>query len=142
MSGQAIGARGKAAQVPSPDTARAFKGDDRKAAIGKKFMMDRLIYRLRVWRFGYACRHNPERIGFEVRLMLANLPETDRWTHLRELAFSETSGRFPRALGAVAASRWKITNKAEVARVFESLTKEQQKRIYAAVDFILPRPRG
>lgn len=105
-------------------------------------MMDRLIGRLRVWRFGYVCRHNPERIGFEVRRMLADLPETARWAQMRDLALSESVGRFPHALGAVAASRWKITNNAEVVRVFESLTEVQQERIYAAVDFILPRSRG
>lgn len=105
-------------------------------------MMNRLIGRMRVWHFGYVCRHDPERIGAEVRRVLAGLPEAARWAHLRDLALSETSGRIPRALGAVAASRWKITSNAEVARVFESLTEDQQERIYAAVDFILPRPRG
>jgi hypothetical protein len=108
----------------------------------KAFMMDSLIGRLRVWHFGYVCRHHPERIGIEVRRMLAGLPETARWAHMRDLALSESSGRFPRALGAVAASRWKISNNAEVARVFESLTEDQQERIYSAVDFILPRPRS
>jgi len=108
----------------------------------KAFMMDGLIGRLRIWHFGYVCRRDPARIGFEVRRMLADLPETVRWSHLRDLALSETFGRFPRALGAVAASCWKITNDAEVVRVFESLTEDQQERIYAAVDFILPRPRG
>jgi hypothetical protein len=108
----------------------------------KAFMMDSLIGRLRVWHFGYICRRHPERIGLEVRRMLADLPEATRWAHLRDLALSETSGRLPRALGAVAASRWKITNHAEVARLFESLTEDQQERIYSAVDFILPRSRG
>jgi len=108
----------------------------------KAFMMDGLIGRLRIWHFGYVCRRDPARIGFEVRRMLADLPETARWAHLRDLALSESVGRFPHALGAVAASRWKITNSAEVVRVFESLTEVQQERIYAAVDFILPRSRG
>jgi hypothetical protein len=105
-------------------------------------MMKGLIGRLRVWRFGYVCRNDPERIGVEVRRMLADLPETARWAHLRDLAFSESSGRLPRALNAVAATRWKITDSAEVTRVFESLTEAQQERIYAAIDFILPRRRG
>jgi hypothetical protein len=108
----------------------------------KAFMMDRLIGRLRVWRFGYVCRHHPERIGIEVRRMLADLPESARWAQMRDLALSESVGRFPHALGVVAASCWKITNDAEVVRVFESLTEDQQERIYAAVDFILPRSRG
>lgn len=104
-------------------------------------MLERLFSRLRIWHFGYVCRNDPERIGFEVRRMLADLPESLRWAHLRDLAFSETSGRFPRALGAVAASRWKIRSSTEVARVFDSLTADQQERIYVAVDLILPRTR-
>ena len=104
-------------------------------------MLDNLIARLRIWHFGHVCRNDPERIGLEVRRMLADLPDSVRWAHLRDLAFSETHGRLPRALSAVAASRWNIRSSAEVARVFDSLTEDQQERIYVAVDLILPRTR-
>ena len=105
-------------------------------------MFDRLIRRLRIWHFTYTCRHDPERIGFEVRRMLVELRGPARWVHMRELMLSESAGSYPRALGVVAASRWKITDTTEVARVFASLTADQRERIYAAVDYILPRHRG
>ena len=105
-------------------------------------MMDGLISKFRIWHFGYVCRRDPERIGRELRRMLVEFQGSTRWAHARELMLSERVGTSPPALGAVAASRWKITNSAEVARVFESLTEEQQVRIYSAVNFILPRRRG
>ena len=105
-------------------------------------MMDLLISKFRIWHFGYVCRRDPERIGLELRRMLVELQGSARWAHARELMLSERVGTSPPALGAVAASRWKITNSAEVARVFESLTEEQQVRIYSAVDFILPWRKG
>jgi len=105
-------------------------------------MMDRLISKFRIWHFGYTCRHNPERIGFELRRMLVELRGPDLRAQTLDLMFSEREGTFPGALGAVAASRWKITNSAEIARVFESLTEEQQDRICSAVNIIFSWRRG
>jgi hypothetical protein len=105
-------------------------------------MMDGLISKFRIWHFSYTCRHNPERIGFELRRMLAELQGPDRWAHTRDLMIYERVGTYPGALGAVAASRWKITNSAEIARVFESLTEEQQDRICSAVNLIFSWRRG
>lgn len=101
-------------------------------------MMDRLTSRIRIWHFSYVCRHDPERIGMELRRMLADVQGPARWILARELMLSERDGAFPGALGAVAASRWKITSSAEIARVFESLTEEQQARILSAVNSLLP----
>src|SRR5207344_743232 len=36
-------------------------------------MMDGLISKFRIWHFGYVCRRDPERIGFELRRMLVEL---------------------------------------------------------------------
>ena len=105
-------------------------------------MMDGLISKFRIWHFGYVCRRDPERIGRELRRMLVEFQGSTRWAHARELLLSERVGTSPPALGAVAASRWKITDSAEMERVFESLTEEQQARICSAVNFILPRRRG
>ena len=74
--------------------------------------------------------------------MLVELRGPARWAHMRELMLSEHGGAYPRALGAVAASRWNITSSAEVARVFESLTEEQREKIYSAVNFILPERKS
>jgi len=105
-------------------------------------MMDRLISKFRIWHFGYTCRHNPERIGFELRRMLVELRGPDLRAQTLDLMFSEREGTFPGALGAVAASRWKITNSADIARVFESLTDEQRGRLYFSMRSILLWCRG
>lgn len=118
----------------------------RKSSIGcsserllrETYMMDRLTSKFRIWHFSFVCRHDPERIGIELRRMLVDLQEPARWTLVRELMLSQRVGALPGALGAVAASRWKITNSAEIARVYESLTEAQRDRIYAAVDFMFP----
>ena len=105
-------------------------------------MMDRVISKFRVWHFGYTCRRDPERIGLELRRLLVELRGADLRAQTLDLMLSERVGTFPGALGAVAASRWKITNGAEIARVFESLTDEQQGRLCSAVSLILPWRRG
>jgi len=105
-------------------------------------MMDRLISKFRIWHFGYTCRHDPERIGIELRRMLVELRGPVIRAHTLALMRSERVGTLPGALGAVAASRWSITNSAEIARVFESLTDEQQRRLYSAVSSILPWRMG
>jgi hypothetical protein len=105
-------------------------------------MMDGLISKFRIWHFSYTCRHDPERIGIELRRMLVDLRGPARWILARELMLSQRVGAHPGALGAVAASRWKITNSAEIARVFESLTEEQQDRICSAVNLIFSWRRG
>jgi len=142
MAGQAIGAKGQAARCRFPDTPRASIHRDIEAPLEEASMLDRLIRRFRIWHFTHTCRHDPERIGFEVRRMLVELRGPARWAYMRELMLSESASSYPRALGVVAASRWKITDSAEVARVFESLTADQRERVYAAVDYILPRHRG
>jgi len=105
-------------------------------------MMGCVISKFRIWHFSYVCRHDPERIGFELLRMLVEFQGPARWAHTRDLMFYERVGTFPGALGAVAASRWKITDSAEIARVFESLTEEQQERICSAVNFIFSWHRG
>jgi len=105
-------------------------------------MMDRLISKFRIWHFGYTCRHDPERIELELRRMLVELRGPVMRAHTLALMRSERVGTLPGALGAVAASRWSITNSAEIARVFESLTDEQQRRLYSAVSSILPWRMG
>ncbi len=45
---------------------------------------------------------------------------------------------FQGVLAAVAASRWQITDEADVTRAFASLTDEQQRKLHAAVNFMLP----
>lgn len=139
MTGQAIGARGKAARVRLPDTPQPPSRQDLGVPFTKTSMLDRLISRYRVWHFGYTCRHDPERIGQEFRRLLIEHRAPEQWAHMRGLMLSESAGMFPRALGAVAASRWKITDSDEVGRVFESLTEAQQERIYTALNPILPR---
>jgi len=101
-------------------------------------MMDWLTGRFRIWHFSYVCRHQPERIGIELRRMLVDVRGPARWTLARELRLSRREGAIPGALAAVAAFHWKITNSAEIARVFNSLTEEQQARLHSAVKSILP----
>ena len=104
--------------------------------------MNRLISKFRIWHFGYTCRHDPERIELELRRMLVELRGPVMRAHTLALMRSERVGKLPGALGAVAASRWKFTNSAEIARVFKSLTDEQQSRLCSAVSLILPWRRG
>lgn len=101
-------------------------------------MMDRVIRKFRVWHFGYTCRRDPERIGFELRRMLVELRGAELRDQALDLKLSEREGKFPGALGAVAEFRWKITNRAEIASVFESLTDEQKDRLCSAVSVIFP----
>jgi hypothetical protein len=105
-------------------------------------MMDRIISQIRVWHFGHTCRRDPARIGLELRRLLVELRGAELRSQALDLKLSGNGGKFPGALGAVAESRWKITNSAEIARVFESLTKEQQVRLCSAVSLILPWRRG
>lgn len=105
-------------------------------------MLDRLISRLRIWHFGHVCRHDPVRIGLELRRMLAGLQGPARWDHAQHLMRSSPGRAYPLALSAVAADRWKITDDAEIARIFESLTEEEQDRIHSALRFILPQRLG
>lgn len=105
-------------------------------------MMDRLVRKFRIWHFGYTCRHNPERIGIELRRVLVEVRGQVLQTHALDLALSECLGTLRGALGAVAASRWKITNSAEITKIFESLTDEQQRRLYSSVRSILPWRRS
>ena len=106
---------------------KSSNGCSSERLLRETHMMDRLTSKFRIWHFSFVCRHDPERIGIELRRML-----------VRELMLSRRVGALPGALGAVAASRWKITNSAEIARVYESLTEDQRDRIYAAVDFMFP----
>jgi len=97
-------------------------------------MLDRLIGWLRVWHFGHVCRHDPGRMGVELRRMLAELQGPARWAHAQHLMRSSgQAGAYPLALSAVAAARWKITDSAEIARIFESLTEEERNRIRSAL---------
>lgn len=105
-------------------------------------MMDNVINQFRLWHFSYTCRHDPERIGLELRRMLVELRGTYERVQALDQKLSEYEGKFPGALGAVAASRWKITDNAEIAGVFESLTDEQKARLCSAVSLILPWRRG
>ena len=104
--------------------------------------MDRLISKFRIWHFGYTCRHDPERIELELRRMLVELRGPVMRAHTLALMRSERVGKLPGALGAVAASRWKITNSVDIARVFESLTDEQRGRLYFSMRSILLWCRG
>jgi len=105
-------------------------------------MMDRLISKFRIWHFGYTCRHNPERISFELRRVLVEVRGPVLRAHALDLTLSERVGTLRGALGAVAASRWNITNSAEITRIFESLTDEQQRRLYSSVRSIMPWRRN
>jgi hypothetical protein len=142
MEGQVIGAGGKAAGCPVAGYSARQSGWTSTRHLNETSMVSGLISRIRIWHFGYTCRHNPERIGFEIRRMLVELRGPARWAQMRELMLAGNTGTYPRALGAVAASRWKITNSAEIARVFESLTEVQQERIYSVVNFILPERKS
>jgi hypothetical protein len=104
-------------------------------------MMDRLIGKYRIWHFAYTCRHNPERIGIELRRLLVELRGAELRAQALDQMLSEREGTVPGALGAVAASRWNITNSAEITRVFESLTDEQKGRLRSAVSLKLPGRR-
>ena len=105
-------------------------------------MMDRLISKFRIWHFGYTCRHNPERIGLALRRVLVEIQGPDHRAQTLDLMLSERVSTLRGALGAVAASRWNITNSAEITRIFESLTDEQQRRLYSSVRSILPWRRS
>jgi hypothetical protein len=99
-------------------------------------MLDRLIRWLRAWHFGHVCRHDPGQIGLELRRMLAELQGPARWAHALHLMRSGQAGAYPLALSAVAAVRWKITDSAEIARIFESLTEEERDRIRSALSLM------
>ena len=105
-------------------------------------MMDRLISKFRIWHFGYTCRHDPERIGIELRRVLAEVRGPVLRAHAFDLMLSDRVGTLRDALGAVAASRWNITNSAEITKLFESLTDEQQRRLYSCVRSIVPWRRS
>jgi hypothetical protein len=105
-------------------------------------MFDHLISRFRIWHFGHVCRRDPGRIGLELRRMLAELRGPARWAHAQHLMRSGHVCAYPLALGAVAEVRWKITDSAEIARIFESLTEEEKDRILSALNFILPQRLG
>ena len=105
-------------------------------------MMDRLISKFRIWHFGYTCRHNPERIGFELRRVLVEVRGPVLRAHTLDPMLSERVGTLRGALGAVAASRWNIMNSAEITKVLESLTDEQKRRIYSSMRSILPWRRS
>jgi len=101
-------------------------------------MMDHLISKFRIWHFAYTCRHNPARIEFEIRRVLVEVRAPSLRAHALDLMLSGRAGTLCGALGAVAASRWNITSRAEITRVIESLTDEQQRRLYSSVRSILP----
>jgi len=101
-------------------------------------MMDRLISKFRIWHFAYTCRHNPARIEIEIRRVLVDVRAPVLRAHALDLMLSERAGALCGALGAVAASRWNITSRAEITKVIESLTDEQQRRLYSSVRSILP----
>jgi len=125
-----------------PETAKAFKGFDLESTSKDASMLDRLINRLRIWHFGHVCRHDPGRIGLELRRMLAELQGPARWAHAQNLMRSGRAGDYPLALRAVAESHWKITDSAEIVRIFESLTEEERDRIRSALSFVLPQRLG
>lgn len=104
-------------------------------------MMDRLTGRIRIWYFSYVCRHDPERIGVGLRRMLTDVGGPARWTFERKLMLAKRESAFPGALVAVAASRWKIANRVEIARIIDSLTERQQARIHSVVSSIFPLRR-
>ncbi len=99
-------------------------------------MMGRLISKFRIWHFAYTCRHDSERIGFELCRLLIERRGPVRQAQALNLMLAEREGTFSVALGAVAAYRWKITDHAAVNRIFESLNDEQQDRIYASVSSV------
>jgi len=105
-------------------------------------MMDRLISKFRIWHFGHTCRHNPERIGCELRRVMVEVRGPVLRAHTPDLMPSERVGTLRGSLGAVAASRWNIRNSAEITKVLESLTDEQKRRLYTSVRSILPWRRS
>ena len=125
-----------------PETAEVIQGLNRESTSKDTSMLDRLISKLRIWHFGHVCRHDPERIGLELRRMLAELQGPERWAHAQQLMQSGRAGDYPLALRAVAERRWKITDSAEIVRIFESLTEEERDRIRSALSFILPQRLG
>jgi hypothetical protein len=101
-------------------------------------MVDRLISRFRVWHFGHACRHHPERIGIELIRVLVEARDPALRAHTLDLMRSERVGMLRVALlRALAASRWNITNDDDIARVIESLTGEQERRLHSCVSSAL-----
>ncbi len=65
-----------------------------------------------------------------------------RWAHAQQLMRSGRAGDYPLALRAVAESHWKITDSAEIVRIFESLTEEERDRLRSALSFVLPQRLG
>ena len=105
-------------------------------------MFDRLISRFRIWQFAQVCRRDPAQIGLELRRMLADLQGPARWSRAQNLMRPGLAGACPPALTAVAAFRWRITDNAVIARIFESLTEEEQDRIRSAISLIPPHHLG